>query len=133
MMRGVLSAAALLVSVVLSCSAQTAMTVIAGTGSGSDVCAAGSALSVSFRQPMAVAVGPSGNAYVVDTLNNAVCRIGPNGQIALRAGGGDPDTLGDGGVASSAGLYVPSAVGLRAFLQRLGRPKDVQRALLLRL
>lgn len=60
-----------------------------------------------LNTPRAVAFAPDGAAYIADTMNNRVRRIGPDGVITTVAGTGERDENGDGGPASRAALIEP--------------------------
>jgi sugar lactone lactonase YvrE len=71
----------------------------------------GPAASAALYFPIGVAVDRvGGNLYVCDTFNHRVRSVSPAGIITTIAGNGTPSYSGDGGPATSAGLYYP--VGL---------------------
>ena len=85
--------------------------VIAGSesfGYGGD---GGPATQASLYDPMGVAVDPSGNVYIADTLNSRI-RIVSSGNINTIAGTGFPGYYGDGGPARQADLYFPRSLAL---------------------
>jgi uncharacterized protein (TIGR03437 family) len=59
-----------------------------------------------------VAVDGQGNVYVADASNNLVYRIAPNGTLTVVAGNGTQGFSGDGGPATSASLFFPTAVAV---------------------
>lgn len=69
------------------------------------------ATQASLYDPMDLAVDPSDNIYIADTLN---CRIRfvSNSIINTIAGDGFPGYFGDGGPATQAWLYFPRSVAL---------------------
>jgi trimeric autotransporter adhesin len=67
-----------------------------------------------LESPFAVAVGPDGNVYVVDSGNNFVLRLAGNGTISTVAGNGTTGFSGDGGPAPDAQLQHPRAVAVGA-------------------
>jgi len=70
----------------------------------------GPAAAARFRRLEAVRIGPDGSLYLVDSGNNRVRRIGPDGIVRTFAG----TTFGfsgDGGPATSARLNAPIDVG----------------------
>jgi uncharacterized protein (TIGR03437 family) len=61
-----------------------------------------------------VAVGPGGEVYVADSLNNMVRKVTPDGKISVVAGTGGAGFSGDGGAATSAKLNSPTDMALDA-------------------
>jgi sugar lactone lactonase YvrE len=72
----------------------------------------GPAASAMFLMPSAVAVDFNGNLYIADTSNNRVRKVSTDGTIMTVAGSGAGSFQGDGGQATQAGLYLPSAVAV---------------------
>ena len=64
--------------------------------------------------PRDVAVADDGTLYIADTGNARILKRDPLGNVSTFAGGGDPDTLGDGGAATHAGLKQPRGLALAA-------------------
>ena len=64
--------------------------------------------------PRDVAVADDGTLYISDTGNARIVKIDPLGNRSTFAGGADPDTLGDGGPATSASLKQPRGIALAA-------------------
>ena len=63
------------------------------------------ALSVRFKQPVAITVDPNGNPVVADSAFGVVARINKDGTLTVLAGNGfSGDDSGDGGPATSASL-----------------------------
>lgn len=60
------------------------------------------------------AVDAAGNIYVVDSSNNEVMQISPDGILTVVAGNGFTFGTGDGGLATDASLAFPNAVALDA-------------------
>ena len=84
---------------------------IAGTGIegyGGDGAAATSAY---LDTPTGVAVDGSGNVYIADSHNHRIRKVS-GGTITTVAGTGLPGYSGDGGLATAAELWLPSAVAL---------------------
>jgi uncharacterized protein (TIGR03437 family) len=71
-----------------------------------------SSLSLELGQPVAVLVDAAGNRYVAVANQNRVLRVNPSGKIDLVIGDGLPGFAGDGGPASAARLYLPSALAM---------------------
>ena len=51
-----------------------------------------------------------GNLYIADSANNIIRKVNTNGMATIVAGNGSGSFSGDGGAATNAGLYFPSAV-----------------------
>lgn len=62
-----------------------------------------------------IAFDSLGNLYIADTGNNRVRKVSPKGTITTFAGSGTSGYSGDGGLAASAQLSAPSAVGADPF------------------
>ena len=66
-----------------------------------------------LNTPMGVAVDPSGNLYIADTLNNRIRKVvGFAGNISTLAGNGVLSYAGDGGPAKSALFNSPQGVAV---------------------
>jgi len=87
---------------------------VAGDGTSGYGGDGGQALSAQMNFPMGVARDSAGNLYIADFSNNAVRKFASDGTISTVAGNGTPGYSGDGGPATSAQLYYPSAVALDA-------------------
>ncbi len=74
----------------------------------------GPATEAVFFTPSSLAVDKAGNVYVVDRNNNRVRRIDVSGTVSTVAGTGRQGTSGDGGPATDAQLFSPSAIALDA-------------------
>jgi sugar lactone lactonase YvrE len=104
----------------LSLSAQTrlvlnvgnATTTLAGNGKNATT-KNGDALNSSLGSPRAVTYDPQGNLFLVDSRNNQVTRLTPDGQLTIVAGTGQEGYAGDSGPATSALLDRPSAIALQ--------------------
>jgi sugar lactone lactonase YvrE len=73
----------------------------------------GPAISAQLYEPASVLVDVAGNLYIADSGNNVVRRVNADtGVITTYAGNGTEQFSGDGGPASSAGLYGPYAFAL---------------------
>ncbi|MCK9929381.1 protein kinase [Frankia sp. Mgl5] len=90
------------------------ITTVAGTGQAGFSGDGGPATAAMLNSPAAVAVGPDGTLYIVDTFNVRVRRVGTDGIITTIAGSGErpwnPDD--DGGPATSAALWYPSGIAV---------------------
>ena len=91
------------------------ITTVAGDGSISYSGDGGLATSAGLYYPYGVAVDASGNIYIADTVNGRVRLVTKStGIITTVAGDGTTDYKGDGGLATSAGLYTPYGVAVDA-------------------
>jgi uncharacterized protein (TIGR03437 family) len=108
---GLLSFAMLVASAATLCQGQV-ITTIAGTGTGSYAGDGGPANQAWINFPEGIATDSSGNVYFADTANFRVREVTTGGIINTVAGNGMPGlailgSIGDGGPATSAGLYPP--------------------------
>ncbi len=87
---------------------------VAGSGFQSFSGDGGPAALAQLSGPSCVASDAAGNIYVADTFNFRIRKITPAGTIVTIAGNGQPATSGDGGPATSAGLY-PTCVSSDPF------------------
>ncbi|MEP6714464.1 MAG: hypothetical protein ABJC09_02755 [Terriglobia bacterium] len=71
----------------------------------------GPASNAQLYSPQGVAVDGGGNLYIADVFNGRIRKVTPAGIITTVAGNGNSIYSGDGGPATSAGLY-PSAVAV---------------------
>lgn len=94
--------------------AGTTISTIAGSGGFSYSGDGGSGTKAQLNRPQAVAVDAAGNAYIVDTGNNVVRKLGADGTITAFAGNGSAGFGGDGGAATSAQLSSPGGVAVDA-------------------
>ena len=84
----------------------------AGNGAASFGGDGGQATSASLNNPFGVAVTPTGGVVVSDVFNNRVRLVLPSGIISTIAGNGDSTHSGDGGQATSAGIYLPHGIAV---------------------
>ncbi len=73
----------------------------------------GPATSAGF-DTFGMAVDSAGNLYIADLYNHRIRKIDPSGNISTVAGNGVGEFSGDGGPATSAGLYFPHDVAIDA-------------------
>jgi sugar lactone lactonase YvrE len=79
----------------------------AGTGVSGYTGDGGPATSAELNSPYGVSLDASGNVYIADTLNSVIRKVDPIGKITTIAGTGTNGYSGDGGPATSAGLWAP--------------------------
>jgi hypothetical protein len=91
------------------------ITTIAGNGTPGVGGDGGPATSAQVSNPQSAAVDAAGNVYIADTSNNRIRKVAAGtGVISTFAGTGVAGFLGDGGPATAARLYVPTAVAIGA-------------------
>ena len=84
-------------------------------GGGSSLGDGGAAVEARLSSPHGVAVDGAGNLYIADTFNDRIRKVDAStGIITTVAGTGVEEFSGDGGLATLAGLWTPSAVALDA-------------------
>ncbi len=91
-------------------SADGTLTIVAGTGDYDFSGDGGPATFARLASPNGVTLDAAGNLYIADTDNNRIRKITPGGIISTFAGGGPPNSSGDGGPASSASVIRPYGV-----------------------
>ena len=105
------------IAVVLNVNApasESVITTIAGAGntvlpfSGDG----GPAVNAGMLGPNGVAVDGVGNIYIADAGNNRIRKVNTSGIMSTFAGNGDFSSRGDGGPATSASLWTPTAVAV---------------------
>lgn len=72
----------------------------------------GPATKASIGLLQAVALDKLGNIYIADYLNNRIRKVSTSGTITTVVGSGSGSYQGDGGLATSAGLYQPKGVAV---------------------
>jgi hypothetical protein len=87
------------------------ITTIAGTGAEGYGGDGGAATAAYLDTPTGIAIDKSGNFYIADSHNNRIRQV-TAGTITTIAGTGTPGFSGDGGVAATAQLSLPSAVAV---------------------
>src|SRR5438132_1106612 len=91
---------------------------VAGNGAAGFSGDGGPATSASLFAPTGLALGVGGDVgatedlYIVDTGNQRIRRVGPDGIITTVAGNGVRGFSGDGGLATAASLSFPSSIAL---------------------
>lgn len=81
-------------------------------GSGAKGAADGIATTATFNNPSGVAVDGSGNLYVVDSDNNKIRKIKPDGSVSTFAGTGQYSSV--DGQGTDAGFYDPHGIAIDA-------------------
>jgi sugar lactone lactonase YvrE len=97
----------------LNTSAQI-ITTVAGNGTAAYSGDGGQATVAELNGPSDIAFDAFGNMYIADQSNNRIRLISPSGIITTKAGSGSSGYSGDGGQASIAKLYSPSAIAFDA-------------------
>jgi sugar lactone lactonase YvrE len=88
------------------------ITTLAGNGTYGYSGDGGPAGSASLNIPQRVALDASGNLFIADMWNNRIRKVSTNGIITTVAGNGTYGYTGNGGFATNAELFFPSAVAL---------------------
>ncbi len=88
----------------------TLIDTIVGTGSVGYSGDGGQATDASFNYIYDFVFDSSGNMYLTDTNNNVIRKVDTSGVVTTIAGTGVAGYSGDGGLATSAQLYQPSAI-----------------------
>jgi sugar lactone lactonase YvrE len=90
------------------------ITTIAGNGTAGFSGDGGQAALAVLSGPTGIAVDASGNLYIADFGNDRIRKMSTAGVITTVAGNGTYAFSGDGGPATSAALWAPSAVAVDA-------------------
>jgi sugar lactone lactonase YvrE len=87
---------------------------LSGTGTAGYAGDGGLAFGAAFNAPQSVLVDLKGNVYIADTGNNVIRMIAAQSQIISTVAGtaGASTNAGDGGIATSATLDLPSDIAL---------------------
>jgi hypothetical protein len=89
------------------------ITTVAGNGNDGSSGDGGAATNAAFYAG-GVAVDGSGNLFIADSVNDRVRKVAANGMITTVAGNGTSGHGGDGGPATNASLFNPSALAVDA-------------------
>ena len=84
----------------------------AGNGTSSFSGDGGAATNAGLSSPFGIAVDSVGNLLIADENHHRIRSVDTNGIIMTVAGNGSGSFSGDGGIATSAGLYNPTGVAL---------------------
>jgi sugar lactone lactonase YvrE len=88
------------------------ITTFAGTGTAGATGDTGVATAALLNNPIGVAVDSVGNVYIADSANSKVRMVNTSGVITTFAGTGVSGSTGDGGLAISATLTLPTGVAV---------------------
>jgi sugar lactone lactonase YvrE len=88
------------------------ITTVAGNGYSGYSGDGGAATNASLSSPIGLALDSKGGLFIADHNNNCIREVATNGTITTVAGNGTPAYSGDGGLATNASLFYPSAVAL---------------------
>ena len=72
----------------------------------------GPATRAMLNNPVGIAVDSAGNLYIADANNSRIRKVTTDGNIVTIAGKGGASYSGDGGLATSAGLFFPRGVAV---------------------
>jgi sugar lactone lactonase YvrE len=85
---------------------------VAGNGTSGFSGDGGPATDAEFAYPGPLALDMAGNLYIADPGNNRIRKVTRDGIITTIAGNGTPGFSGDGGLATSAQLWLPMGVAV---------------------
>ncbi len=92
------------------------LTIVAGTGTQGFSGDGGLATSATLDSPQGLALDSSNNLYIADTHNHRIRKLtASTGLISTLAGTGTQGFSGDGGAATAATLYLPTALAVDSF------------------
>jgi uncharacterized protein (TIGR03437 family) len=111
-MKTILRSTFLALAVLPVCSGQAVISTVAGNGTMVYSGDGGPATKAALGIPPDVAVDSAGNLYIVDRSNNRIRKVDTSGTISTFAGNGNMDSSGDGGAATSAALFLPTAIAV---------------------
>lgn len=90
------------------------ITTIAGNGATGFSGDGGQAVNASLYYPTSIAFDSAGNCFISDCFNGRIRKVAPSGIISTIAGNGATSYSGDGGQATSAGIYHPYGIAFDA-------------------
>ncbi len=88
------------------------ITTVAGTGTKGFTGDGGPAVNAEINRPFDVAVDQLGDIFIVDSNNNRIREVTPDGNIRTVAGNSIAGYTGDGFIATNARVYFPSALAV---------------------
>lgn len=88
------------------------ITTLAGNGTAGYLGDGGPSTNALLNFPAGIAVDPAGRVFIADLYNNRVRKIDLDGMITTIAGIGTAGFAGDGGAATAAELFYPSALAV---------------------
>ena len=88
------------------------ITTFAGTGATGYTGDGGPATNAQLNVPYDVAIDAAGNIYFVEELNNIIRKVNTSGITSTVAGSGSTGFSGDGGPATAATFFQPTAVAI---------------------
>ncbi|MBM3769392.1 MAG: hypothetical protein FJW32_28785, partial [Acidobacteria bacterium] len=91
--------------------AQGIITTVAGNGGIGIAGDGGPAVNASLGIPQGLAINAAGNIYIAETIGSRIRRIDSAGVIRAFAGNGLPLLSGDGGPATTAGIFFLAGAG----------------------
>src|SRR5438067_2381975 len=94
------------------CRGQGVISTVAGNGTLNFSGDGGPAASATFNLATDVAVDNEGNLYIADKGNNRIRKVNKDGIISTVAGNGKEGFSSDGGLATSAMLFLPGSVAV---------------------
>jgi len=103
------------------------ITTVAGNGVNGYSGDGGLASNAELSNPVGVAVDQSGNLFFADQNNQRIRKVATTGIITTVAGNAFSGDAGDGGAATNASLYYPSAVAVDEFGNLFIADSDNQR------
>ena len=83
------------------------ITTVAGSGTNGFAGDGGMATNAKMTRPYGVSVDIAGNLFITDQSNQRIRKVDTNGIISTVAGNGSFGFSGDGGAATSAGIFIP--------------------------
>jgi RHS repeat-associated protein len=86
--------------------------IVAGTGVEGFSGDGGPATAAELGDPFGIRFAPDGSLYISEQANNRIRKVAPDGIITTVAGDGSATIGGDGGPATSAGVFHPNGIAV---------------------